>query len=481
MHEMIDLRGLSYKAIRLGNRLAANLTARTYTAMHGGIVNSCRHAAQGRNGLNVLIVTLDSLRADRVGYLSGENSLTPNLNKLAKESICFTKAIAQASWTKPSVSSFLTGLYPSVHGANIRGAFGAKVTNNADPEQANEIRSGVATLSELLAQANYTTAAFTGGGFAHAIYQGRGFQHFCSNGVGLRDLFLQCASWFTSGPSRFFVWLHAYDTHRPYRGRFAAARFVRRRPFNLANADVKAINSRQLILSPDQIRRLTYLYDEGVRHADRQIGFLVRALRSSGLLDHTILIFTSDHGEALYEHKLVEHWDVIYNEVIQVPLLIRIPGAQPRTVSQYASLIDLMPTIMELLNLPIPEVQGTSLVPAMFEGKDLDLTPLSESEMNARPRALQGSLNGRDYKIIRWLDTERTAFFDLTADPGEQNDLWQQHNCPAKEQFLSKLNAQLENNTWWATQFENTSTAPEKTQAVTWEVEQRLKDLGYIE
>jgi len=439
---------------------------------------ACQRASGSSVRPNIILVTVDSLRADRVGYLANEPTLTPNLDRLAAESVRFTKAIAPASWTKPSVSSLLTGLYPSVHGANRRGAFGAKVTENADRTRANVIRPGVVTLSELLTRAGYTTAAFTGGGFTHAVYQSRGFQYFYGSGHGLRDLSYQCARWFASRPpSPFFVWLHAYDTHRPYQGRFPLARFVRRRPFNLTNADVKAINGGRLLLAPDQQDRLVRLYENGVRYADRQFGFLLRALQSSSLLERTVLIFTSDHGEALYEHHLVEHSDVIYNEVLKVPLLIRVPGIQPRTVDQYVRLIDLTPTVLELTDIPVPEVQGVSLLPAMLEGKNLRLTAFSELETAGRPRALQCTLRGLDYKIIRWMDTGQISFFNLTADPGEKDDLWGQ-DVPVKQQLLARLNAQLEENNARAARFEvNVKEEPE----VGWEVEQRLRDLGYVD
>jgi len=474
----LDLRKARYKTERLATRWKAGLAARVRIGLCGGMVAACRRALRDGVRPNVIVVTVDSWRADRAGYLRREPTLTPNLDTWAAESVCFTKAITPAPWTKPAASSLLTGLYPSVHGANVRGAFGAKVTEDAERAQANVMRSGLVTLGELLTQAGYTTAAFTGGGFTHAVYQSRGFQHFYGSGHGLHDLFYQCARWFAGRPaSPFFVWLHAYDTHRPYRGRFPLARFVRRRPFNLTNADVKAINSGQLVLTPDQQERLVRLYDTGVQYADRQIGLLLHVLRSSGLLNHTILVFTSDHGEALYEHGLVEHWDVVYNEVLRVPLLIRVPGVQPGTVDQYVRLMDLMPTLLELAGVPVPEVQGASLLPAMLDGDDLRLAAFSELETAGRPRALQCTLRGRDYKIIWWMDSGRISFFDLTADPGETRDLWGQ-DTPVERQLLARLDAQLKENGAWAARFEGDV---EQEPEVGWEVEQRLRDLGYID
>jgi arylsulfatase A-like enzyme len=477
----MSISNISFKLARALRRWSKGITSYVRVLQCGGLTGACRRAVRNSSRPNVILITLDSLRADRVGYLRDGPTLTPNVDALARESIFFTKAIAQAPWTKPSVGSLLTGLYPSVHGANTRGAFGAQVTERTDRTRANVMRAGVVTLGEILAQHGYTTAAFTGGGFAHAIYQGRGFCHFYSGGHGLRDLFYQCARWFASRPSTsFFVWLHAYDTHRPYRGRFPLSRFVRPKPFNLTNADVKAINSGRLVLTPAQQKRLAHLYNMGVRYADQQMGILLRALRSSGLLERTVLVFTSDHGEALYEHGIVEHWDAIYNEGLRVPLLIRAPGVQPRVVDQYVRLMDLMPTILKLVGLQTPEVQGVNLLPAMQDRQDLKLAALSELELNDKPRALQTTLQGRDYKIVQWVDTGQVTFFDLTADPKEKDNLWGQAR-PEAEHLLARLTAQLEENRSWVAKFELAgSTAVGESEAGR-EVEQRLKDLGYIE
>lgn len=469
---------MRYKVNRLGKRWLAHLAARSRIIRLGGMASACRRAVSKSERPNIILVTLDSLRADRVGYLGCKRNLMPNLDALAEESVRFTRAIVQAPWTKPSVGAMLTGLYPSVHGANTRGEFGAKVTRGADRAQASVMKSGVVTLSELLAKAGYTTAAFTGGGFTHALYQGQGFHHFFGSGFGLRDLFYQCARWLsTSPPSPFFVWIHAYDTHRPYRGRVPLSRFLRRRPYNLTNSDVKEINSGRLVLSDEQLKRLIALYDQGVRGADRQIGFLLDPLQRSGLLDQSVFVFSADHGEALYEHRLVEHWDVIYNEVLHVPLLMRIPGVDPRTVDQYVQLMDLMPTLLDVADVPSPSNQATNLMPAILDDQDLGIAAFSEIELSGRPRALQAILEGRAYKVIRWLDHDEVAFFDLSADPREQHHVmgqgWQ-------DRMLELLNAQLEENQVWAAQYTAQETDVGAVEGNR-EVEQRLRELGYIE
>jgi choline-sulfatase len=474
---------LSQKLTRVISRCGTNVAARARVLQCGGPGKACQRAAGHSRFPNIILITLDSLRADRVNTTSNGPSLTPNLDALCKESACFAKAIAQAPWTKPSLCSLLTGLYPSVHGANERGAFGAQVTDRTDRTLANPMRPGVITLSEILSQAGYATAAFTGGGFAHAVYQGRGFQHFYDGGHGLHDLFYQACRWLANCPSSpFFVWLHAYDTHRPYHDSLPLGRFVRPHLFNLTNADVEAINSGRLTLTDVQLRKLIHLYDRGVYHADRQMGFILRALRSSGLLEQSILVFTSDHGEALYEHKLCEHSDVIYNEVLRVPLIIRGPNFQPATVNQYVRLIDLMPTLLELIGLPAPAVQGVSLLEAVNEGRDLHLTAFSELEMVGRPHALQATLRGRDYKIIHWMEDDRISRFDLTADAEEQHDLWGQDGS-LDEEWRSLLAAQLDQNTARVAKMKIAEPAMEMEQEpeANWEIEQRLRDLGYID
>ena len=478
---MTVYRTLPSRLRRLRRRWRAGLSARLHVGLVGGMTAAFRRGLAPATRPNVVLVTLDSLRADRLGYLSPGPTLTPNLDRLAEESVCFTRAIAPAPWTKPSVSSLLTGLYPSAHGAFLRGAYGARVTSETDPTKANVIHRGVLTLAERLTAAGYATAAFTGGGFAHQVLQGRGFGHFDSGGACLPDLLHQCARWVATRPrAPFFAWIHSFDSHRPYLGRCAVARYLRRRPFALTNADVLAINSGRVVPTRRQVSRLANLYDAGVRQMDRRMGVLLRALGVSGLLSCTVLVFTSDHGEALYEHGLVEHSDVIYNEALKVPLMIRAPGMRPRSIDQYVRLIDVAPTILELAGLSAPTMQGVSLVPAMVKETELRLTALSELEMVGRPRALQLTYDERDYKIIHWTETDAWALFDLSDDPAEMINLSGQGGV-VEEVLRARLDAQLQESAGWAGKLQRDGRRDNLAPIESDEVAERLRELGYID
>ena len=289
---------------------------------------------------NVVLVTLDTTRADRMGFLGSKRGLTPNLDELAKRSVVFTRGYAVVPLTTASHATILTGTFPEFNGVND---FGKPL-----PED-------VPYLPELLRQHGYQTAAFVGslvldpiGGTAPGF--DRGFETYDA-GFSIRrrgeerfetverrggEVVARAIKWLKERPrGPFFLWVHLYDAHDPYDppGPYAA---------RFANA----------------------LYDGEIAYSDACVGKLIAALRQAGLYDGTLVAVMADHGEALGQHGEETHGVFLYDETIHVPLLFKLPGAGStgRRVETRASLVDVTPTVLEIAGIPVPAaVQGKSL------------------------------------------------------------------------------------------------------------------------
>ena len=291
-----------------------------------------RAAAAGAAALkNVLIVTIDTLRADRLGIYGARNVATPNMDALAREGAWAPQADAHVPLTRPSHVSLFTGRYPAEHG----------IRDNVAPP----LRGDVPLLGERFQHDGFATAAFIGSvvldrqsGLA------RGFDQYFDElppGADRRsgdEVVAQAVDWMKGKP-KFFAWVHLYDPHAPYvpPGRYATE--YADRP-----------------------------YDGTVAWCDELIGRLVGALRQQGALDNTLLVVTSDHGEALGDHGEDVHGYFVYEATLHVPLIFRGPGVRAGTrLEGVARTVDLFPTIVELARLggAATATSGRSLAPAL--------------------------------------------------------------------------------------------------------------------
>jgi len=322
-----------------------------------------------------VLVLLDTLRADRLGRIHLGSSMTPRLDALGDTSIVFERAYAHAPWTLPSVASIFTSRVPSDHGAGGRlGAF-----TGLAPE--------ATSLAEALGAAGYRTHAIT-----NVLFMGprfgamQGFEGL--DFVAPRDNRLHRTAEVTTslaldwiddrtaegagagGP--FFLVVHYLDAHLPYdppppyRARFAAPGDAPpgRHVFGRVS-EMIAFRRGERTLDAETIGRLEKLYDGEVAYLDFHVGRLVDGLADRGRLDETLLVVTADHGEEFFDHGGFEHGHTLYDELLHVPLLVRPPGgaAKPRRVEGVVRLLDLAPTILELMGLPQPaEMTGRSLI-----------------------------------------------------------------------------------------------------------------------
>lgn len=307
---------------------------------------------------NVLLVTADSLRPDRIDWTPGGR--TPALARLAARGARFTRATTVTPWTAPALVSIFTGLYPPTHG----------VVNRDDTTPKT-----VPTLPRILAARGYALANF---GFFTQVsyYRNLGLPPQAIEGaevVGATAL----AGWLATAPEPFFAWIHHVEPHLPYgAGGYEAASASVRGSSGLERAQVSATVPRGAGLSfePGDRERLLALYDRDVVEMDHAIGRVLDALEARGLAGRTLVLFTADHGEELLDHGWVGHASTsgeatLHDEVLHIPLVVAGPGVPQGTVTRaLAQNVDVAPTLLALSGQPAAGMQGVSLVPALHGG-----------------------------------------------------------------------------------------------------------------
>lgn len=388
---------------------------------------------------SIVLVSIDTLRADHLGCYGYARDTSPTIDALARRGVLFRQAIATSSWTLPSHASMFTGLYPTRHGA---ARFG------------KQLRPEYATLAELLWQAGYATAGFTGGGFVAASFGfDRGFDRYWSENVlatlndELAANLARSLQWLeTVGDRPFFLFLHTYATHVPYTPPPATNIFgdpAYDGPFKTAfrGREQAAYATGVHDFDAPTIRQLEALYDAGIRHTDGVLAGLVAALeRQRG---DVCLILTSDHGEEFDEHGHILHSrPKLYDELLRVPLIVWCPNRPGggRVVESPVSLVDVTPTVLELAGLPVPPgLDGISLAPALAGGA-LPPRAATVSEVTRslikEPGTLRAVRTAGEKLIVSDSDGA-TELYDLADDPGETRDL--QSARPESAARLSRI------------------------------------------
>jgi arylsulfatase A-like enzyme/tetratricopeptide (TPR) repeat protein len=348
-------------------------------------------------GANVLLVTIDTLRADRLATYGGQSGLTPTLDSLATNGVRFTHAWSHAPTTLPSHASILTGLLPPNHGVRNNGSY--------------RLGPGPATLGEQLKASGYRTGAFVGAFVLDTRFGlNRGFDEYddrYSSGVATvsfhfterpADQVLRAATdWIlhpTNGERRpWFAWVHLFDPHAPYQ---APAEFARGR-------------------SP---------YDAEVAWTDAALGTALDELRRAGQLDRTLVVVTADHGESLGDHGETTHGLFAYDSTQRVPLLFWATRLRPRSVSSPIAHVDVMPTTLELLRLTIPaSIDGRSRGADIDTGRTVRDDPIYFEALDANLTRGWAPLRGLVHGMWKYIDLPVPELYDLTTDPGERTNL----------------------------------------------------------
>ncbi len=362
-----------------------------------------RHPAPSE--LNVVVLTLDTLRADRLGCYGFKGVETPNIDMLAREGVLFEQSTATVPLTFPSHSSIFTGLIPPHHGVHDNGGF------FLDPSRT--------TLAERFKAAGYVTGAFVGAWVLDSKWgldQGfdRYADHFNLNKFKILSLGTVqkpgdevmdgALEWLESVKQRrFFAWVHLYDPHTPYEPP---------EPF------------------ASRYRGRAYVGE--IAYTDQVVGRLLTWLRQSGLWGRTLIVLVGDHGESLGEHGESTHSFFIYDSTVAVPLIIRTPWGDAGRSHVQTSSVDIMPTVLELAGLPPePGLDGRSLVPIILDpGRDDPRIAYSETFFTRYHYGWQHLRAIRDgrYKLI---EAPRPELYDLAEDPTESRNLFSTHRAIA--------------------------------------------------
>ena len=350
----------------------------------------------GTPSYSILLITLDTTRADHLGCYGYKPARTPHLDGLAREGIRFARAYCPAPLTLPSHASIMTGLYPVTHG----------VRNNG-----HDLPSGIRTLAEILKGRGYSTAAFVSSFSVDSRFGlDRGFDvyddtfrsesPFKTQNAERRaeETFAGFSRWLeTNGKNRFFGWVHYYDPHLPY--------------------DPPSPYKKEFDGDP---------YDGEIAYMDRYVGAVLDRLKEQGVLERTIVVIAGDHGEGLGDKVELGHGIFLYEETLRVPFILHNPAVFPRSqvIESQVRLIDVAPTILETIGLKneAAGMKGQSLV-AWLRGKSRkDLDSLVETfypRENFGWSELIGLISGR----WKYIQSPRPELYDVKNDPGEREDL----------------------------------------------------------
>ena len=388
---------------------------------------------------NVLLITIDTLRSDRVSAYSDKHLQTPHIDSIASQGIVFTRAFAHNPLTLASHINILTGTTPLFHG----------ISDNAG----YKLHDRFLTIAELLKKENYATGAFIGAFPLDSRFGlDQGFDVY-DDSYGTRNpleffyverraekVIDPALEWIKSQEGKWFCWIHLFDPHQPY-------------------------------LPPDPYRDKFSkdLYSGEVAYVDDQLGKLFNFLKENGLLEKTSLVLTSDHGEGLGDHEERTHSYFAYNTTIHVPLIFYVPGLSPRRIEDNVSHIDIFPTICEMLGCRTPDhIQGESLVP-VINGKKKRNTLIYFESMSPYLNRGWAPLKGFIDRNLKYIHLPLEEVFDLKGDFNELHNLAEDSDLEKLRKSLNNMEAELKS-----------EQAVERRSKIDRETLAKLRALGYV-
>jgi len=384
-----------------------------------------------RRPLNVILISIDTLRADHLSAYGYAAPTSPAIDRLATESVVFEQAYSHSPKTAPSHMSLMTSVHPEVH----------RVLNTTGGAVDSQLSLDIPTLPQILRRAGYRTAAFTAGAnLAAGIGFGRGFERYQELPIDAAATFeagiAQLRDWDDGDPQPFFLFLHTVQVHDPYlppareRALFTSPDYAGSIISDRAELAKRASLSGRRVVDefwqlvdledPADLRHLRALYDACIRYTDEQVGRLLAEVSALGRDDDTLIVLLSDHGEEFMEHGGTRH-NSLFDELLRVPLILRLPPAtgipNGRRIAAPVRLVDVMPTLLDVVGLPRPRhLEGESALSI--------LSGLEESPRHvfAHWRELGvRSLQVGPWKLIRIPGALHV--FDLEQDPGERRPL----------------------------------------------------------
>jgi arylsulfatase A-like enzyme/Flp pilus assembly protein TadD len=359
--------------------------------------------------LNLLLITVDTLRPDRVSVYSEKYLRTPNIDSLATKGVVFERAFAHVPITLPSHTSILLGLNPPSHGVRDNARFRVK------PE--------LTSLAEILKSEGYSTAAFVGAfpldsrfglnqGFDvyDDLFPAQPSLPFTFSERRAEVVITSAINWLQKQSSPWFCWLHLWDPHSPY---IPPEAYLKRFPGDPYSAEVA--------------------------YVDDQLGRLLTFLTENQWLTRTFIIFTADHGESLGEHGELTHSFFIYNSTLWVPLIISGPKIKPGRIAEFVSHVDLFPTVCDLLRIKKPAwLEGSSLLP-LLQGKKASLHPIYIESLDPYLNRGCAPLYGFIEAGQKFIEAPVPELYDLKNDFDEKNNLASQVNLQIYQKRLSEI------------------------------------------
>ncbi len=393
------------------------------------LLNGC--GKRQHSATNVILISIDTLRADHLSCYGYPRPTSPILDKFASQGLLFEDVSTTCPWTLPAHASLLTGLYPSRNGVRVR---------------TDRLRDDVLTLAEVLKEHDFLTSGIVNSHWlSNTNGLDHGFEEFLyvkesANMVKPTRVEDEARDWLSKRhDKRFFLFLHYYDVHSDY---YSLPQYRKQfvRPYrgitDGSTAQLQRFRKGRFPLDDDSVKHLIDLYDAGIRQMDDGMKRLFALLEEKNLLDNTLIIITSDHGEEFMEHGGVLHGRTFFQEVLHVPLIMRGPNLpQGQRIKSVASLLDVMPTLLAMLGIPPPP------------GLDgIDLQPLWQKNKVGSPKRLlfgeadwNNNVNNKivdnikrcirqdHYKFLVNRVTGKTDLYDIVNNPDENIDVSSKH------------------------------------------------------
>ncbi len=425
-----------------------------------------------QEGRNLLITLIDACAANRVGAYGHPRPTTPYLDRMAEESVLFERASSSAPYTLASIASLFTGEHADVH----------RVIHAGDP-----LPDSKALLAERFRANGYRTFGLSGNAHIHPRFGfDRGFERFeyIDPGVGRRpfhtvppEMLETLWEELESADGRpFFGYVHFMPPHAPYDPPTELLRLFARDPPDARYGSIEnllPLSHAAREVPPREAQAILDLYDASLRHVDGVLAEVRARLERAGLLEDTVWIVLSDHGEAFGEHGLWQHSRLVVETMLHVPLIARFPGGRGAgmRIAAPVSLVDLEPTLGELFGLgPSSARTGVSLLPLLAGRQLSDRPPVVARTAGPGPHT---SIRRGSKKAIYEARARRWSLFDLERDPLEQRDLSRE-----QPELLAPLREELE--LWWE-RWRPAAGAPRQRVAIPPEMRERLAALGYLD
>jgi choline-sulfatase len=432
---------------------------------------------------NVVVLLIDTLRASKLrAYNPSSRVRTPVLDDLVAHGTLFERASSQENWTKPSVASVLTGLTPMTHGAKTDAA---RLPDSAD------------MVSEAFDGANFATGSFIANGYVSDRFGfDQGWDHYTnmireSRSTEAEDVFREAGDWIEQhSGERFFAYVQTIDPHVPYdppaeylamyddRPDYAGIVTPRRTHELLEGAKR---NPPTVTFDASDVRRLEALHDGEITQHDHFFGLFIERLRALNVLDNTLVVITSDHGEEFDDHGSWGHGHSVYQELLGVPLIFWRPGTVPenRRIAHPVSTLNISQTVLDFANVEgLPHAEGRSLVGEIVRGELPAYPAVNFSDMLDDRRVIRAS----GWKMI--LNGSNTKLFNLTTDPGEDREITDMTRHPIAARYLRILLGQYLGATdrghWWSATQSSGATLGTENATMDAETCAQLQALGYV-